>query len=113
MAAMSTALTKYDARSNFIVYTLASHTALSPYKVIQRRREPTGNQVVTEQVLSVFKATENSDGVLLPQKVAMDAVVRYPVTGLITDIALVLATFRDIVNGDEFENMIYTLEPLV
>jgi hypothetical protein len=43
----------------------------------------------------------------------MDAVVRYPVTGLITDIALVLATFRDIVNGDEFENMIYTLEPLV
>jgi hypothetical protein len=50
----------------------------------------------------VIYGTLDPDGVPLAQKVSFEAVIRYPVKGESADITSALATFRDIVAGDEF-----------
>lgn len=110
MAAMTTALTEFSNNGDSRTTTLSGHTVLKPKVVIEKRKVPVGSQVVSEYSVSVVNATENDDGEVLPQKVVIQAVVRLPIHGQATDVSAVLATFRDIVAGDEFTNSVDTQE---
>jgi hypothetical protein len=113
MAAMTTALTEFSDNGDSRTYVQAAHTVLQPLLVIQKRKVPTGNQTMAEVVVNVVDATIDTDSAVLPQKILFGAVVRYPIAGNATDITDALATFRDIVAGDEFANAVTTQEFLV
>lgn len=102
MAAMTTALTEFSDSGDSRTYTLSGHTASSPKLVIQKRRVPAGNQTVAEVTVEALAATVDSNSVLVPQKIGMKASIRYPINGTYADVSSLLATFRDIVAGDEF-----------
>lgn len=113
MAAMTTVLEEFSVLGDSRTYTQAAHTALKPMLVVQKRRVPTGNQTIAESTVNVVNATVDVDGAVLSQKILFSAVIRYPIQGLATDITAALATFRDIVAGDEFADMVVTQNPLI
>jgi len=112
MAAMSTALTVTDITGGKFTYTTSGHTAQKPKIVVSNHRVPSGNQVMAEFSVSVLHATEDDEGLILPQKAGITVSVRQPVNGQATDMTAVLAILRDIVASDEFTNSVSTLEPL-
>lgn len=114
MAAMSTALTRFATNGDSAVFTQAAHTVQEPLLVLQKRKVPTGNQTMAETTVNVVNSTV--DGVtaeVLSQKILFSAVVRSPIAGATADVDAALATFRDIVAGDEFANAVSTQEYLV
>lgn len=108
MAAMTTVLTLFADNGNSRTSTYTGHTALEPRLVIEKRKVPEGNQTMCEYSAKVVSSTEDADGAILSQKVSFEAVVRYPVLGLSTDITAALAIFRDIIAGDEFGSSVNT-----
>lgn len=112
MAAMTTALTEFSDNGDSRTYTQAGHTVGKPQLVIQKRKVASGNQTVAETSVSVVNATEDVDGVVLSSKVVFQAVVRTPISGIAADVTAALATFRDVVAGDEFANAVTTQEYL-
>lgn len=107
MASLSATLTEFADSGNSRTYTAASHTASKPKLVVQKRTVPTGNQTMTEFSGTVVFGVNDSDGGVAPQKVSMEAKVRYPVVAvdssdLATQIAAALVLFRDFVASDEF-----------
>lgn len=108
MAAMTTALTEFATLGNSRTYTMSGHTVQAPRIVVQKRRVPEGNQKVQESTVSVVYGTEDSDGTPLTSKVLFQAVVRYPIDGLSTDVDAALVVFRDIIAGDEFGTTVDT-----
>lgn len=103
MAALATALTEFSDNGNSRTYTTSGSTASKPKLVLQTRKVPVGNQVVAEFQVSVSHGTEDSDGVILPQKVRLTAGAAYNVNGDSADLAAALVIFRDVVQSDEFE----------
>lgn len=110
MAGMTTVLTGFSEKENSRTSTYTGHTAVEPRLVIEKRRVPEGNQTMVEYSAKVVSSTEDVDGTVLSQKVSFEAVVRYPVLGLSTDVTAALAIFRDVVAGDEFGNSVSTQE---
>lgn len=110
MAAMTTALTEFADNGNSRTYTTTGHTAQEPELVLQKRRVPSTNQTVLEDTITVLHSTEDSDGVILPQKVSFSVTVKRPIAGIAADVTAALAIFRDIVAGDEFTNTVDTQE---
>lgn len=110
MAAMTTALTEFADNGNSRTYTFGGHTASEPELVLQKRRVPAGNSQVAEDTITVLEATKDSEGAVLPQKVSFSVTIRRPINGLAADVTSALATFRDIVAGDEFGNTVDTQE---
>jgi len=102
MAAMSTALVEFADNGDSRTYTTSGHSASKPKIVIQKRRVPAGNQILAEVSVSVIHATEDSVGAVLPQKVALTASAKYPITGDYADVTAALVILRDIVASDEF-----------
>lgn len=113
MAAMTTALTEFSDNGDSRTYTQATHTVQEPLLVIQKRKVPTGNQTMAEVVVNVVNATTDVDSAVLSQKILFGATVRYPIAGTSADVTAALATFRDIIAGDEFANAVSTQEFLV
>jgi acetylornithine deacetylase/succinyl-diaminopimelate desuccinylase-like protein len=112
MAAMTTVLTEFSDKENARTYSLSTHTVSKPNLVLQRRKVPSGNQVVIEDDITVLYATEDADGNVMPQKCSMTVSVRRPIGYDATDMTNLLATFRDIIAGDEFGNTVDTSEYL-
>jgi hypothetical protein len=110
MAAMTTALTEFSTMGDSRTFTLNAHTASKPRLVIQKRKVPQGNQSVGESTVNVVYATEDSNGDSLDSKVSFQVTVRFPINGIAADVAAALATFRDIIAGDEFANTVDTQE---
>jgi hypothetical protein len=79
-----------------------------PKIVIEKRRVPEGNQVIVEQSAKVVCACVDADGVILPNKISFDVVVRYPVQSIAADVTAVKDILADIVGGDEFAASILT-----
>lgn len=107
MASLSATLTEFSDNGNSRTYTAAGHTASKPKLVIERRTVPAGNQTMSEFAGIVSFGVDDSDGGVAPQRVSMEAKVRYPVLGvdssdLATQLAAVLVLFRDFVASDEF-----------
>jgi hypothetical protein len=102
MAAMSTALKEFANNGNSKTSTTSGHTTTSPKLVVERRRVPSGNQVVAESEISVIHGTEDADSLPIAERVAMSVKVRFPITGDTTDRDAALVILRDIVAGDEF-----------
>lgn len=112
MAAMTTALTLFASSGNSVTYTYAGHTVSKPKLVLQKRRVPSGAQVVLEDSIQVLNGTEDASGDILEQKISFTATVRRHKDAIAADITAALATFRDIVAGDEFGNTVNTQERL-
>lgn len=110
MAAMTTALTEFADNGNSRTYTLSTHTAGEPALVLQKRKVPVGNQTMLEDTVTVLLATEDSNGDKLTSRVTMTATIRRPMDGIAADVTSALATFRDIIAGDEFGNTVNTQE---
>lgn len=111
---MSTALKEFSDSANSRTYTQsATHTALAPRLVLQKRRTPSGSQVMVEDTITVLASTVNSEDVVLPQKVTFEVTVRRPLAGDAADVTAMLAVFRDIIAGDEFANTVSTQEYLI
>jgi hypothetical protein len=108
MAAMSTALTEFADNGDSRTFTYTGHKASDPRLVIQKRKVPTGDQVVAETSLSVVSGTEDAGNIPLAQRVSFQAVVRYPIAGTYADVTAALAVFRDIVASDEFTASVQT-----
>jgi hypothetical protein len=102
MAAMSTALTEFSNIGNSRTYTQAAHTAEKPVLVLQKRKVPSGNEVVIEDTVTCLAATEDVDGNIMPSRVTFSATIRRPIGGDAADVTAQLAVFRDIIAGDEF-----------
>lgn len=110
MAAMTTVLTGFANNGNSRTSTLSGHTAALPRLVIEKRRVPEGAQAIAEYSCKVIRATDDANDVILNSKISFEAVVRFPVNGQAADVTAVLATFRDIIAGDEFANSVSTQE---
>jgi len=110
MAAMTTVLTEFSNSGNSRTSTLVGHTAIKPKLVIEKRRVPEGNQTMIEYSAKVIIATEDVNGAILPNKVSLEVIGRYPSNGISTDVAAALAFLVDIVGGDEFANSLSTQE---
>lgn len=110
MVAMTTVLTEYADNGNSRKYALASHTAVKPQLVIQKRKDASGSGSVAEVSFKVVSTTEDVNGVVLDQKIVFEAIHRSPIDGTAADVTAALAIFRDIVAGDEFANTVSTLE---
>lgn len=110
MAVMTTVLTEFSNNGNSRTSTLSGHTAAKPKIVIEKRRVPDSNQAMIEFSVKAVYATEDADSLVLQQKVAFEATVRYPVLGQSSDVTALLAVFRDIIAGDEFANSVTTTE---
>jgi hypothetical protein len=110
MAAMTTALTEFSTLGDSRTYTTTGHTTSKPKVVVQKRKVPTGNQVVSEVSVAVIHATEDDASLILPQKVSMTVTVRSPISGQSTDVDAALVILRDIIAGDEFANAVDTQE---
>lgn len=110
MAGQSTALTEFSSSGNSRTSTTSGHTVSKPKLVIERRRVPSGKQVVSEYSFTVLQATEDADGNVLEPKVQFVATVKQPINGDSADVAAALVIFRDIVAGDEFGNSVTTSE---
>jgi len=113
MAAMATVLTEFADNGNSRTYTQATHTALKPVLVLQKRKVPSGNEVVIEDTVTVLSATEDANGDVLPSRVTFTATIRRPKDGIAADVTAMLAVFRDVIAGDEFANTVNTQEWLV
>jgi hypothetical protein len=61
---------------------------------------------MVEDTISVINGTEDSAGDYLPNKIAFTVTVRRPKTGIAADVTAALATFRDIIAGDEFTSTV-------
>jgi hypothetical protein len=112
MAAMSTALTEFSDIANSRTYTYSGHTASLPKLVLQKRKVPSGNQIVIEDTITVLEATEDADGAVMPQRVSISTTIRRPIGYDSAILTNVLAVYRDIVAGDEFGNTVSTQEYL-
>lgn len=110
MAAMTTVLTEFSTTGNSRTSTTSGHTAIQPKLVIEKRRVPEGNQVVSEYSCKVVHATTDVDSEVISNKVSFEAIIRYPVIGDYDDVTAALAIFKDIIAGDEFANSISTQE---
>lgn len=112
MAAMTTVLTEFSDSQNSRTYALASHSAVRPNLVIQKRKVPSGNTGTIETIVAVIHGTVDEDGLPISGKVAAEVSFRYPINigSTETDISEVLATLRDIIAGDEFSNSVSTQE---
>lgn len=104
MAAMTTVLTEFSNNGNSRTSTTVGHTALKPKLVIEKRRVPEGNQQMAEFAAKVVHATEDANGLVLPNKVSFEAIIRYPLNGASADVTAALAIFKDIVSSDDFAN---------
>lgn len=110
MAAMTTVLTEFSNNGNSRTSTLSTHTVLKPCLVIEKRKVPASNVAVGEYSFKVILATNDADGNVLASKVVFEAIVRQPVNGQAAEVTSALATFRDIIAGDEFGNSVTTQE---
>lgn len=110
MAAMTTVLTEFANNGNSRTSTLATHAAIKPRVLIEKRRVPDGNQTMIEYSCKVIFATEDANGAVLTNKVSFECVVRYPLLGASEDVTAALAVFRDVIAGDEFANSVSTQE---
>lgn len=108
MAAMSTAVTEFADNGNSRTYTYTGHTALKPKLVLQKRKVPSGNQIILEDSVKILVATTDPTTAVMAEKITFEAVVRRPTLGLAADVTAALATFRDVVAGDEFTSMVNT-----
>lgn len=106
MAAMTTVLTEFADNGNSRTFSLSGHTALKPRIVIQKRKIVTNQNGSAEDTVDVVYGTEDASGNILPGRASFGANVRRPVNGNASDVSAALAVFRDIVNSDEFENMV-------
>jgi hypothetical protein len=113
MAAMSTALTEFSNIGNSRTYTVTGHTSSKAKLVLETRRVPSGKQNVAENVITVAYATEDADGLLIPQKASCSFSCKFPINGDTADRDAVLAVIRDIVASDEVTNTVATQEFLV
>lgn len=106
MAVMTTPLTEFSDKENHRTLVLAGHTASKPQKVIQKRREATGAQVVSEDTVTVVYGTEDSTGAIMPQKVVFEVRVRRPIGALAADVTAAKTLFREIIGSDEFDAVV-------
>lgn len=106
MAGMTTVLTEFSSSENSRTYVFSGHTPTEPRLVLQKRRVPSGQQIVAEDSMTVVYGTLDSDGLPIAQKVSFAATVRRPISGESADVTAALATFRDIVASDEFGAMV-------
>lgn len=109
MAARTTVLTGFSENGNSRTSTFPGHTASVPKLVIEKRKVPADNQIMAEYSFKVVNATSDGITPVIPQKVSLESVVRYPITGDSADTAEALAVFRDMVASDEFANAVSTL----
>lgn len=110
MAVMSTVLTEFATQGNSRTSTYGGHTATSPKLVVEKRKVPNGKQVMVEYSFKVIEAATDASGLVLPNRVSFEGVVRYPVAAQASEIAAARAIFRDIVGGDEWVNSTITQE---
>lgn len=109
MAAMTTALTEFSNNGNSRTYIqTATHTALKPKLVIQKRKIPQGSQVLLEDTINVVHATTDAAGVVIPRRASIMITVRRPTDGTAADMTACLAIARDIVASDNFTSMVNT-----
>jgi hypothetical protein len=102
MAAMTTALTEFADNGNSRTSILAGHTASKPRLIIEKRVLPAGDKSTYQYSVDVVYATTDADGMVLSSKVVLHAQIRAPINGDSADVAACVATFRDVVAGDEF-----------
>jgi hypothetical protein len=108
MAAMSTVVTEFADNGNSRTYFYTGHTALKPKLVIQKRKVPSGKQVMLEDSVKNVVATTDPLSVIMAEKISFEVIVRRPTLALAADVTAALATIRDIVAGDEFAAMVTT-----
>jgi hypothetical protein len=112
MAAMSTALVVQSIDGGKFTYTAPGHSAQKAKVVVSTSKAPSGKQTVSEQVINISFATEDSDGIVIQERVAAIVTFRNPIHGLSTDVDAVETLLRDVVNSDEFSTSIRGALPL-
>lgn len=110
MATITTAYTEYSDNGDTRIYTLPGHTANKPKIVVQKRKVPTGSQVMAEFSAQFVHWDGDAASAVLPERINFSAVVRYPITAAgSTQRTANLALFREFVASDEFAASIESL----
>lgn len=106
MAARTTVLTPFSDQGNSNTTTLSGHTIAKPRVCVQTRRVANGSSGIAEDSFRVTFGTEDSLGNLLATKVSMTVTLRRPANGIAADVDLVVAAVRDILAGDEYDEVV-------
>jgi len=109
MAVITTALTEYSDNGNSRTYSVAGHTAVQPYLVIEKRVAPASQEGSTEFSFRIVKGTTDVDGAVIAPRQSAEVIVRRPYQGDTDDATAVLALLREIVASDEFAASVETL----
>lgn len=110
MALMTTSLESFETRANGtrIYIETTKHTNGAAFNVSQKKRVPDRlrGQVVQEDTIVIYADTTDADGILLPQKAAVEIRVKRPINGSSAVMSSVLETSRDIMASDEMSDVV-------
>lgn len=106
MATMTTVLNEYNDEKNRRTFKIDGHTISDPRLVIQKRIEADSVDGKSSDNLQVVYGTDDDAGTPLDLRIVFSADVRRPANATAATITAALATFRDLVNSDEFTALV-------
>jgi hypothetical protein len=106
MAGMTTVLTETFSMGNVRKWQLSNHTVAEPHLITQKRQEASTPEAVAKSSLTFLSGTADVNGSALAARDVVDISVRGPANGDSADMTALIATVRDVVNSDEFTDMV-------
>lgn len=108
MSAMTTVMTEYSDETNQRTYAVSGHTVAKPKLLIQKRKIGNVGGASSTDTVSIVFGAQDSAGIYLPGRIAFDVTVRRPVEAVAADVSAALLVLKDVVQSDEFANMVNT-----
>jgi hypothetical protein len=109
MPAITTVLTEYSDNGNSRTYSVAGHTAVQPFLVVEKRVAPASADGSTELSFRIVKGTTDTDGAVIAARQSAEVIVRRPYQGDADDATAVFNLLKEIVASDEFAASVGTL----
>ena len=102
MAGFTTTMSEFSTSDNSRTFAVSGHTAALPKLVVQKRRVPTGEQVMAEDTVTIVYGAAISEGVILTQKSSISIVVRRPISADSTYLTGAYVVAADLITSDQF-----------
>lgn len=106
MANMTTVLTEFSDNGNSRTFAMPAHTVAEPRLVVQKRKPALTPTAMATDEVSVVYGVKDVDGAILLGKVAFLIQFRRPANAQAGDITSALVMLKEIVNSDNFADVI-------
>jgi hypothetical protein len=106
MAAYTTVLKQFSDMGNVRKWSTPGHTIAAPRLLTQKRQEATSPTGVARNSLTFLGGATDANDTLLEARNVIDISVRGPVNGKADEMTALVAVMRDIINSDDFADMV-------